>query len=391
MEEKKKKINKKLTILIVTLILAALCLFGYLACNKIKNGNAKQKFFNAIDKLNTKLAKEKQEDIKTFSGDYTVTMDVASRFIDEEIQEIINKFKLNLKIDVDNENESFNFNLNSTYDGDNLLKGKITNQNNNLYVFLDDIYSKWIKIESNEKINTDSLLTTEDYEVLEKELEKALNHALKSNYFTKEKDNDLNKYTLSIDKNNMEVIIYDILNYLETSKDFIKVYEKAFNNKFSDVAENIMANVKSYITTESLLISIYADNDNNTKSISFVTVEGNEKNEISIEVGDVNEIKVVFYNNDIAIISGEIKQSTENNNKVFEIRLSMAGILTAKIKVVGNHKYNEKITLPTITDSIDSNDLTEEDINNIYMNLFNNKYLINIIELVQDYMEKEEI
>ena len=65
-------------------------------------------------------------------------------------------------------------------------------------------------------------------------------------------------------------------------------------------------------------------------------------------------------------------------------------MFTAKLKVVSNTKYNDKITLPTVTDSIDSNDLTEEDMESIYTKIFNNQGLVKIVEAIENYTNKNE-
>lgn len=392
MEEKKKKTNKKLTIIIVTLILAALCTFGYFACRKIKENDAKQKFFNAIDKLFVSVAKEKQEEIKTYSGDYTITMDVTSRFIDQEIQDIINKLKLNFKLDVDNEKNNYNFNLNTSYDGDKLLNAKLSAQDNTLYLFLDNLYSKWIKVDGTVNVNTDNLLTTEDYKVLASEIEKAINHALKNSYFKKDKENDLNKYTLTIDKNNASSIVENVLDYLENSKDFIKVYEKASNVKFSEAAKQAKAETKLYATMNPILISIYTDNNDDIKQLALETTENEEVVKVVFEIIDVNNIKITIYDDDVAMISGSIENIDEKDKTTVNIKLSMMGMFTAKVKIVSSVKYNEKITLPTITNSVEASDLTETDIQGIYTKLLSNQGLIKILEAINNYMnQKEEI
>ncbi len=391
MEEKKNKTNKKLSIIIITLILAMLCTFGYFACRKIKDNDAKKKFFSAVDKLFTEVAnEEKKEDFKTFSGDYTVTMDINSRFIDQEIQDIINKLKLNFKLDFDKENNNYNLSLNSTYDNDKLLNGQLTGLDNKLYLFLDDIYSKWIKVDSTTNINTNSLLTNEDYELLAKELEKALNHALKNTYFKKEVIDDLNKYTLTIDKDNSSIIINDLLDYLENSKEFIKVYEKVSNTKFSDVTKKIKKETKLLTAMDPILVSISTDKKDNLKEIAFETSISNEKIKVVYEIKDIHNIKLTIYDDDVAMVSGSIEEETKDNNKTLNIKLSMMGMFTAKLKVVSNTKYNDKITLPTVTDSIDSNDLTEEDMESIYTKIFNNQGLVKIVEAIENYTNKNE-
>ena len=391
MEEKAKKTNKKLTMLIVTLILAALCVFGYFTCQKFKNNATKQKFFNAIDKLFTEIAKEnKQEAIKTFNGDYTISMDISSEFIDEEIQDIINKLKINFKLTGDIDNNNYNLNLNTTYDNDNLLKAKLSVLNNNLFVFLDDVYSKWIKIDSTTNINTNNLLTNNDYKVLKDEFEKAINRALKNKYFTKDIENDLNKYTLTIDKDNIKDIIDDILYSLENSKDFIKIFEKVSNTKFSKLSKEIKSETKSYKSMNPILISVYTDNNDNLKQISLETSENDATIKLVMELVDNHNIKLTVYNNDLAMLNGSIEQLDEQDKKIFNIKLSMMGMFTANLKLEGTTKYNEKVAFPTITDSVETNDLTEDDIQNIYMRLLNNKGLIKIIETIQNYTNQKE-
>lgn len=393
MEEKKNKTNKKLTIIILALILAMLCTFGYLVCRKIKDNDAKQKFFSAIDKLVTEVSnKEKTEEIKTLSGDYSLTMNVSSRFIDQEIQDIINKLELNWHVDLDNEKSNYNVDLNTTYDKENLLKAKVSAQNNNLYVFFDEIYSKWIKVDSTTKINTDNLLTVEDYKILANEFKKALNYALKNNYFSKDVENDLNKYTLTIDKDNISVITNNILDYLESSKEFIKVYEKVSNTKFSDASKKIKSEMKQFTTMDPILISVYTDNSDTLKQVSFETSISDEKVKVVMEITDIHNIKLTIYDNDMPIISGSIEGINDKDQSIINVKLAMTGIFTVKVKMVYSFKYNEKITLPTITDSINNEDMSQEEIQDIYMKLLDNKGLIKIMEAIQNYMnENEEI
>lgn len=397
MEEKKRKSNKKLTMLIVALILAALCTFGYFACQKIKKNDAKEKFVNAIDKLFTEVKNEEiKEEIKTLSGDYTITMNVSSRFIDQQIQDIVNKLKLNFKLDLDKENNKFNLNLNTTYDNDKLLNGKINIQDNNIYVFLTDIYTKWIKVDATTtvtttNINTDTLLTEEDYKVLATEIKNALNSSFKKNYFTQTTENDLNKYTLTIDKNNALAIVNDVLTYLENSKDFIKVYEKVSTTKFSDEVKKAKAETKQYTEIDPMLISLYTDTNDDLKQVAVETTTNDETVKLVMELVNNKNIKITIYNNDTAMISGSIEETNENNKKTINLQVSMMGMFTAKLKVESNTKYNESVNIPTITDSIESDEITEEESETIITNLLNNKGFVKIMEAIENYMNKEEI
>ena len=110
-----------------------------------------------------------------------------------------------------------------------------------------------------------------------------------------------------------------------------------------------------------------------------------------MELVNNKNIKITIYNNDTAMISGSIEETNENNKKTINLQVSMMGMFTAKLKVESNTKYNESVNIPTITDSIESDEITEEESETIITNLLNNKGFVKIMEAVENYMNKEEI
>lgn len=227
----------------------------------------KKIFTTSIDKVYS-YVKENNNTIETTSGKFTFTTDLHSKNTQEEkILDIVNNLILSIHYAVDIDNKKINMDLDSQYKNKELLKANLFVENENAYVFLNDLYSKYIQVPIegfDEAFAT--MKNKDDYEIVLKHLKEALNKALKDDYFQKENT------TLAIQGKNIKVTenklilnekntkeIASILSVELNNDEFIKSVSKITTNSEEKIKErlNSLQDENKNLNSKNFTISIY--------------------------------------------------------------------------------------------------------------------------------------
>lgn len=372
--DKLRKINKipLICVGVILLLLVSFILYYFLVLN-----SSKSIFKTVTNKLYSELNDEFKEvknyDSFSSSSKFNINMEVADESL-SFISDIFNKMDFNMNYELDYKNKIGNVDYDIKYDNSQLLKSSINISDDNYYLYLDGLYDKYIKIDSNELkgLFWESNNSYEDISIILKEVKNAFNDSLKNNYFKKStetikvngKDAKVKKVTLVLNNKNVSEIKNSMVKSLKNNKKFIKVLVKVLNDSESNIKNDLDNILKENLEFEETYeLSLYTKGIKN--ELVKVDIKGND---FSIEVTEDTEEKasVKIKINDI-VLTGNIESIVDDEKSNIKFSLSLIGN-KIEFNISNTIKYNTSVKAKNIKDSIDYNLLTEEDENRISEN-----------------------
>ncbi|MDD4706584.1 MAG: hypothetical protein PHS24_05205, partial [Bacilli bacterium] len=181
----------------------------------------------------------------------------------KEVIDAINKIDFNYAVKIDSANKKLLYVFNPTIDNEELFNLKFYNQNKSNYVFLGNIYDKYIQLEDTEFEVTETI----DYSLIKEEINqiynvvvKSLKKNLKEEYFIKEnttiklgtESKEVLKSTLVLDEKNVSEITINIIKSLKENKETKKIitkYVPEFFDEELEVVENTKDGPVLYFST----------------------------------------------------------------------------------------------------------------------------------------------
>lgn len=286
----------------------------------------------------------------------------------------------NLNVEADNINKIVNMNIKTKYQEKDFLDIDLNVADKKTYIYLNNIYDKYINI-SSEEINT--VTTSIDTKTFISEMKNAFFDALKEEYFTKEKakikvnnkELSVTKNILTIDKSNKNAIISDIKDYINNSEKLESVIPKVFNMNKNDFINSI----EETVSDEAVTITVYTGIINEFVGIS---IESNIKIDAVID----NNICYFTLTNGETIYNATLEYEKESDKQNITISTEIDSV---KIKVIMcfKEKYNVKVDQKIPVNTISIEDLTDEDVNTIINKFMENEQIKEITGRIQDLMQ----
>lgn len=178
-----------------------------------------------------------------------------------------------------------------------------------------------------------------------------------------------------INNENYNTIKQDIINALLNDSDFMKSIAVISGKTEDEIKENMQNNIDTDAEyTNNVTLSLYTENQNFVKL--EVEVEDDGKMELSKTSDNTYNYSL---NAEETNVSGTIKLVIDNNNTEVSISVTDNETLSYEVTLTNNANYDTKVTIPTISESVDYNDLTDEDMQQIQTKLFANNGLMKII------------
>ena len=404
MEEKNKNKNNSSIVVLVCLLVAVAVCCGFLIMKQLnKKKTPKTLFTNGIENL-FKTSKSEKE-VETINSKFSLSFNVESALLEQEILDLINKLTLDGKLAVDIKNSIASIDFSADYDKDNLLDTKAYVKDNSVYMYLNNIYDKWIKADMEDSSKQTLLpeFTINNIEVSPEEvntiadgLKNAFEKALKDSYFTKEKNDDLTNVTLTITKDNILDIVTDTLNNLKDNSEFKEVAKKVIGVDTEYFIDELLKSVKEVTSNDlkdlsDIKISLYLNNKNETKKLTVDTLIEEQPLKLEVEFADNNSFVVSIYMTGIKFASISVENTIKDDNTRTEVKLSVTGMLDATLNIDSTTKYNEKVDSVDVSNSINANELTETDTNTIMEKIMNNKGIQKIITALENVMPQDEL
>ena len=307
---------------------------------------------------------------------------------------MLKAIKLKATLEKDLDKKIFNENLLATYDGEQVISVDLLVQDNKMYAYLNDLFSKYIEFNEAdlEGVDLSSIFTaTEAVEVDEnllKDIKQILIDEVNSRELTQEKtklnDENVLKTTLRLTPNDILDIAIKILNKINEYEN-IPELEEAIEDlriemEYSDETENYV-DISVYtkglknelVKAEALMIDKDYD-----EAIVF-ELEKNSEQEYTVKISLNEESTSVSEATELMSIT--VNEENENKGTIkFEMNIEDQGSIALNINY--NVDYNANIEERDVSNSIDANSLTEEDAMEIMENIQKNEILYSIIQLM---------
>ncbi len=376
-ENRKVKNTGSIKIFLIVIGIAILFVLGYF-CFYVKAPDVI--FKEKINNLYSLFINENNNE-DTYSIDYSYKLNLESdNEYYKEIFKLINDMTFNLNVEADNINKIVNMNIKTKYQEKDFLDIDLNVADKKTYIYLNNIYDKYINI-SSEEINT--VTTSIDTKTFISEMKNAFFDALKEEYFTKEKakikvnnkELSVTKNILTIDKSNKNAIISDIKDYINNSEKLESVIPKVFNMNKNDFINSI----EETVSDEAVTITVYTGIINEFVGIS---IESNIKIDAVID----NNICYFTLTNGETIYNATLEYEKESDKQNITISTEIDSV---KIKVIMcfKEKYNVKVDQKIPVNTISIEDLTDEDVNTIINKFMENEQIKEITGRIQDLMQ----
>lgn len=392
MEENfEKKSTKKVGIIIavIVILLIAAAVGGVIYLNSTKNpekifAKTVEDMFEMTEKENAKSGKVELE----LSADIEAN-DPEIRAMNEFLKEI--KLKSTTEIDVDK--KILNENLTATYNGEQVISLDALVQNETMYLYLKDIYSKYIELNEEylEGVDLSTIFETTTNTVSEdllKDIKQIILDEIEKREITQEKvevdGENMQKSTLRLTPKELSEIVLKMLK---------KIYEYQPIAELAELIEDLeyeidyMSDNKNYVD-----ISIYTKGLQSKlvkAEILLVNVEDDEVIVFELNKKSENETAIsIAINEESKKVSGatkiiELTVKEENENKgTITIKINIEEEYSIALKIKYAVDYNAKIEARNTQNSIDINSLTEADANEMIENIQNNEILYGIIQII---------
>ena len=379
-EKKKAPILQIFGIIILILLLAS-GIYYYFVIDNPKT--ILKTYFNSISSIDNINYPKYME--------YSLKVNVDSNNKENEaLCDLLNKLILNIKSNNSEEYNSYIFNLG--YEDKVLpnIKLQTKNNENKIYLLLEDIYDKTIEIDlGNEEHKDISKIDKDDiekefnniYDILKEEIKNILEKGEYSKKIEKLDKKIVRKYTINISKDTLTNTFNNLLN----NKDFITSCTKITNQN----EEKITKEIKDII--------------NDLTDINFsIYQELINKNIIKYEVSFDNEIITMTYSNnmytfnykedDKVIYTGTITIDRNDNNITTYFNTTyITDKENIKTNIVIKTSDTLNIELFDTTNSININDISDKEMNNILNNILNNDAVKSILnnEEVCNYIKEK--
>lgn len=402
--EKKPKKKVGLIITVVVLVLVALIVAGGFVYLKFFNNKPQKIFEKAISKafeMTEKTAKnEGKLDIELSASLNSTSQDMMMA------NTYLQMIKLNLTTEFNMDKKVLNQGISVSAFDEPVISVEGLIQDNNIYFLLNNIYSKYIQVPSEEMegVEPNEIFNTENIEVSEKlvkELKQILLDEVNSKELTQENvevDGDkLTKTTVKFTAKEIEQIITkltvelykispvnDVKNIVEGLEQIEIDEEDAENDNYLEISIYTKRLTGKIVKTEIVMINVADD--------EAIVVTIAEKEDEKVEITFAMNEDSIATNKAVTMFTLTIKEEGENKGTVtLKANIDEAAssvTITAKYSI----DYNAKVEPKNVRNSINANDLTEKDMNEMMTNIENNKFLYSIIQTLSTtrLMEKAE-
>ena len=402
--EKKPKKKVGLIITVVVLVLVALIVAGGFVYLKFFNNKPQKIFEKAISKafeMTEKTAKnEGKLDIELSASLNSTSQDMMMA------NTYLQMIKLNLTTEFNMDKKVLNQGISVSAFDEPVINVEGLIQDNNIYFLLNNIYSKYIQVPSEEMegVEPNEIFNTENIEVSEKlvkELKQILLDEVNSKELTQENvevDGDkLTKTTVKFTAKEIEQIITklteelykispvnDVKNIFEGLEQIEIDEEDAENDNYLEISIYTKRLTGKIVKTEIAMINVADD--------EAIVVTIAEKEDEKVEITFAMNEDSIATNKAVTMFTLTIKEEGENKGTVtLKANIDEAAssvTITAKYSI----DYNAKAEPKNVRNSINANDLTEEDMNEMMTNIENNEFLYSIIQSLSTtrLMEKAE-
>lgn len=269
-----KKSKKGLVVFLAIIVIAILAGLAFYFMRPA--ATPKDVFVGGIEAVFESSTKKLGEDIKKVNTTVSLSGNIESS--NEEISKIaqyINQGKLTYNVQLDTEAKKMLVNLGVDYQNENILNGKVyyASGDENIYVFVQDLFDKYFKVNVSEATGSeeglssiDSIFNGEmstangkvDTKKAANIIKEALKKNLKDEYFSKENVEGLTKNTMKLTVGELKTIFKNIISELKDNQEFINCFEnKEEVKQYLEDSVEEFNEMKDTYDSKNMEVSIY--------------------------------------------------------------------------------------------------------------------------------------
>jgi len=377
--------------LIIGAIVAVVIIAAIIVAYFLTLGNPKFVFGKAIDKLFA-IDTQNYDSIK-FDTEIKASVEAEDATYQEYLEELEKlTIKAGAQLDVSEKSEIVNLGLD--YDKESVIDAQVYYNNGDMYTYFDGLFDEYIQIEmddeAQEQMNQifESAISEEELEksadaikIFKDELKTQINEYGK---FEKKKDKidigkeeeKVTKWTLTLTEKQLYNVLSKTFSNLAKNDEFIDCFEE---DDIEDILKEAAESIKNTDadSKDNLKISIY------TKGLlnKLVAVDGaiySDLEEMTITASVVKEDNGIYAYKLYEKMSGEKtdllngkveiekdKDSKEEQSGKIKITGNVYELGSAELEIDYSIKYNQGIDKVNVKNSVNIDDLTEEDVNGI--------------------------
>lgn len=325
----------------------------------------------AIDKI---VYMDNDYNSKVMEAELKLSLDSKDENV-KEISDEIKKCKLTIGQQIDNKSKKAISELGLTYDNKDVISGQIIYTDDTTYLYLKDLFDKYIDLDSEEMIEMiETLLFNDAITKDEKNVQKKAVNIIKNELKKQIKENGsfsksteklegekANKATVKFSKKEWNNVLINTLSELSENKDYLD----CFKESKEDTIKELKSSLEEKNTSDNGTIEISVYTKGLLKQFKGIEIKFDDQ-DVKIVKKDKENYSYSLIANDNEV-TGTAKIISEDNKKSKEKNANI--IITVNTEEVGtvtlSAKYNEKtdvsIDSVKIKDSIKASELTDSD------------------------------
>lgn len=327
---------------------------------------------------------EEQEGLKKASGNIAIDYNIeASDASLKEIVDVFNGIKLNYNYKLDIDNKLLHAEVGTTYKNDKLIDVNMYAQDKNAFIQLPGVFDKYIKVDISDDYDEMFNITknTKESKIVIQSVNKAFLSSLKKEYLVSSDDKvmidgkevKVSKITMELDGKKLTTVSKDFLTYLYNDQEFIKAFDTLSDsndtkNKLKDAIDDVY-----YNDQDSVVLSIYckgllkeivkyeASLKSDGESYSVFVLKN--KNAYDFQVKQANDL----------VAEGSVVTEFNNNDGKISIKASVKELGKVTFNITIKEDKNVAVEKKNVKNSINSDELTEKQSEEILAKLMENK------------------
>ena len=337
-----------------------------------------------------------------------VTLNGSVQFEDESINEQLTdleNFSINIGSQIDYQNQSEIVDLGLQYEDESVVGARFYFKDGEMYTLLDGLYDDYIKVDlETEQANLmQELLDLTKVQGKQENLIKAmsiLGNEIKgqiSNVGTFEKSTEqmtlngenknVTRVSLLFNAQEFSTVVINVCNNLANNNEFIQCFEESPKDALLDIVASLEDGEPS--SDDTVRISIYTQGLLN-ETIGFgLDLNLADNTELSINMNimkETDDLYTVSYTQGDNYINGRIEiaraeNTEENQTGDAKITLEVSDLGTMELNMGYAYSYNQAVDEVDTRNSVNAEDLTQEDMNTILENLMERPIIGDLLQL----------
>lgn len=311
----------------------------------------------------------------TLNADFDLKLKINGSNLQDDYLSIINKLSVSGKVENDYKNNKSFISIDAKYSKGDLINTDLFINNDTIYIYLKDIYDKYIKYDIGESNNQQNL--NKDYEVLTKKIVEQIKKSLKVDYFKRKHDGEFVKNILTLTDNELYDVLKCIVDNLVKDDEFLNSLSNVTNVSKAELIDYMEGSFNDYDITNEEVLSIELYSRQGSEKVEKVVLKACDS-EWEIEISNDNSCVIKMKTDGNEIIYKVNTSKSDNKEKLnFEM---LFGDYSFSAELVYTVKYNEQITVPDVNNIVDYKTISQSDQEKILLALMENAGVKKILE-----------